>query len=121
MPKSITITVSDSAYEALQAAAKNAQQSPEELIVDAIARHYHLQDSEPEASPEREAREAILAQMRANGHLVEFGQSTTHSEQGETPPTDSPERAQWEDKIGDDLSQALEESGLDITDLIERR
>jgi len=38
-----------------------------------------------------------------------------------TPPANNPERAQWEDEIGEDLSQALEESGLSITDLIERR
>ena len=121
MPKTITITVSDSDYDALQAAAKNARQSPEELIVATIARRYRLQNSAPIASPEQEAREAVLAQMRASGHLVEFGQGTTHSKQGETPPADSPKRAQWEDEIGEELSQALEESGLNITDLIERR
>jgi hypothetical protein len=83
---------SDSDFEALQAAAKNAHPSLEELIVDAIARRSYLQDSEPEASPEQKAREAVLARMRASGYLVEFGQGTTHSEQGETPPAASPER-----------------------------
>ena len=72
MPKTITITVSDSDYDALQAAAKNARQSPEELIVATIARRYRLQNSAPIASPEQEAREAVLAHMRASGHLVEF-------------------------------------------------
>ena len=121
MPKTITITVSDSDYEALQAAAKDAQQSPEELVLATIAGRYHLQAPEQDMTPEQEARESILAQMRANGHLVQFDQGAPPSEQSETPSAGSPERMQWEDEIGDDLSQALEESGLSVTDLIERR
>ena len=121
MPKTITITVSDSDFEALQAAAKDAQQSPEELILATIARRYHMQGAAPDASSEQGAREAVLAQMRANGHLVQFDQDAAHSEQMETPPADSPERAQWEENISQDLSRALEESGLSVTDLIGRR
>ncbi len=121
MPKTITITISDSDYAALQAAAKDAQQSPEELVLTTIARRYHLHTSAPVASSDQEAREAVLAQMRANGYLVQFDQGATDSEQSETPQTGSPARAQWEDEIAEDLSQALEESGLGIPDLIERQ
>jgi hypothetical protein len=37
------------------------------------------------------------------------------------PPHGSPERAQLEEEIGAELSDALERSGLSILDLIERR
>jgi hypothetical protein len=39
----------------------------------------------------------------------------------ELSPMDSAERATFEEEIGDALSDALEQSGLSILDLIERR
>ena len=122
MSKLMTISISDDAYAALKSAGEQTNQSPEELAAAAIAERFSVQPTT--ASPNQRAQQArddFLALMRRHGYLVEPGSTPSHSGVAELPPAGSPERAALEEEIGDALSDALEQYGLNILDLIERR
>lgn len=124
MSKSITVSLSDGEYAALQTVSAQTQQSPEELIIGAIAtltqQSGNTSQAPVSAQDAQQAKRALLAVMRARGHLVEPVQLSPHPGADNLPPIGSPERAQFEDKLGDALSDALERSGKSILDLIER-
>ncbi|MEO7002910.1 MAG: hypothetical protein ABI068_13910 [Ktedonobacterales bacterium] len=135
MSRNITISISDAEYAALKAAGAANHVSLEELAAETLSAQpqqgtpHETAPSEEQNSDARRARTALLAIMRQQGHLVEPA-SVTHVTPdqlaGALPPVGSPERAVLEERIGDELSDALEQSGLDILGLdilglIERR
>ncbi|WIG60448.1 MAG: hypothetical protein OJF49_003196 [Ktedonobacterales bacterium] len=122
MSKFITISLPDDAYEALKAAGEQAHQSPEEIAATAITERFSAQHTTP--SPEQQAqaaKEEFLAMMRSHGYLVDPKSLPPYPGVADLPPTGSPERAKLEEEVGNALSDALEQSGLSILDLIERR
>ena len=119
MSKTITITVQDDTYDALKSAGEQAHQSPEELAAAAIARQFGAQSVMP--TPEQQAKDRLLSLMRARGHLTDPRSLPSHTEFADLPPAGSQEEAQLLDELGEELSDALEQSGLSILDLIERR
>src|SRR5579872_1215339 len=125
MSKTITITVSDEAYEALQSAAQQAHRSPEALVADAVATRFHgapdagtshvaseqvktQTDADRQAVAYQEALDRLTAVMRERGHLAEPQGLPTPFATIEIPPEGSPEREQWEEELGNELSDALE-------------
>jgi hypothetical protein len=124
MSKSITVSLSDTDYEALQAASAHAHQSVEELAAVALslmARPSHAATRSPMTLEEaQQAKERVLAVMRARGHLAEPAPMPLPPIAETLPPAGTTERARLEEEAGDDLSDALEESGKTILDLIER-
>ncbi len=122
MPIQMTISIPDDAYEALKSAGEQSHLSPEELAAATIAERFSVQ-AEP-ATPDQqaqEAKEALLAMMRSQGHLVDPKSFPPHPGVANLPKRGTPERAQFEEEVGNALSDALEQSGLSILDLIERR
>ncbi len=119
MSKTLTIQLSDADYEAVRVAAERAKQSPEQLIAETIAERFG-QPRSPDASFQ-ESKNRLLALMRAHGHLVEPRNVPPQHGGADLPPYGSAEEAQLMREIGDELSDALEQSGLSILDLIERR
>jgi hypothetical protein len=59
--------------------------------------------------------------MRERGHLVDPKSYPPYPGVADLPLRGSAEEAQLLEEIGDELSDALEQSGLTIVDLIERR
>lgn len=112
MAKNITVSLSDAEYEAVRAASAAAHQTPEETIVAVIAERFFLSPASVSPSVEN-----FLNHLRAQGLLIE----TPHADVADVPPHDTPERALLEDSIEEGLSDALDQSGLSILDLIERR
>lgn len=124
MSKSITVSLSDTEYEALQSISAQRRQSPEQVVAGAIALVTQQQETLPKApaSPAeiQQARDAVLAVMRERGHLVEPSTLAPYPGVSDLPPVGSPERARLEEEAGDALSDALEESGKTILELIDR-
>jgi len=124
MSKVMTISVSDDAYAALKSVGEQSHQSPEELAA-AIAERFSPQPTAPTSGEPDEqaqqAKEAFLALMRAQGHLVDPKSLPPYPGVADLPKPGTPERAQLEEEIGNALSDALEQSRLSILDLIERR
>lgn len=117
MSKTITITVSDEAYEALRSAAQQAHQSPEELVAVAVATRFHtVRNPSVNSSPE----DPVIAVMRARGHLVDPSTLPPYPGVEDLPPKGSPEEAQLLEELGNEASDALERMGVDIADLVER-
>lgn len=112
MAKNITISLSDEEYEAIRAASAAAHQTPEEAIAATLAERFPT--SRAGVSP---SVENVLNHLRAQGLLVE----TPHPGVADLPPRGTPERAQLEAEVEDALSEAFDQSGLSILDLIERR
>ena len=112
MAKNITVSLSDAEYEAVRAASAAAHQTPEEVIVATIAERFPL--STASVSP---AVENFLNHLRAQGLLAE----TPHVGVADVPARGTPERAILEADIEEGLSDALDQSGLSVLDLIERR
>lgn len=122
MSKVITISVSDDAYEALRSAGEQAHRSPEELAAAAIAERFGARHSTPSTDDQaKRAKDDFLALMRAQGYLVDPKNVPPHPSVTDLPSPGSPERAKLEAEIGDALSDAFEQSGLSMSDLIERR
>ena len=123
MTKTLTITMSDEQYEALQAAATRAQRSPEEQAAVTLAERLNESIQLMAGTPdEAERSKAMLfAVMRARGHLVDPATLPPYPGVDEIPPEGTPERKRFEEELGNELSDALEQSGLSILDLIERR
>lgn len=113
MAKTITITLPDDAYRSLERAASDASQTPEELAARTVTDRYG-----PDAI---RARDAVLAVMRAAGHLAGPAQPLETATTIELPPAGSPERARLEAEIAQDLGDAFQQSGLSLLDLVERR
>jgi hypothetical protein len=63
----------------------------------------------------------LLGIMREQAHLVDTNGVPPYPGVAEVPRLGTPERAQFEEEIGNALSDALEQSGLSLLDLIERR
>ena len=113
MAKKITITVPDDAYRALERAATDARQRPEELAARAVADRFG-----PSATS---ARDAVLAAMHASGHLAVSATAPTAATTAELPPVGSPERLRLEAETAEELGDAFRRSGLSLLDLVERR
>jgi hypothetical protein len=124
MAKSLTIHLSDAQYEAIRAAAERARQSPEELIAATVAARFgepQPNAKPPAQTPEQQAKDVFLSALRERGLLAEPKSLPPYPGVEKLSPRGSPERAQLEEKIADELSDGLERSGLSILDLIERR
>lgn len=120
MSKKLTITVPDDAYASLQSAAGAAHRTPEELATEAVLALLGEPSSTQSAQTDAlQAREAVLAIMRSRHHLAERVPDPANTRH--LPPLGSPERAQLEAEIADELGQAFKQSGLSVLDLIERR
>ena len=122
MSKTLTITLSDDQYEALRAAAAQAGQAPDALAATLIATRFAVPPAATPATSQAPAPfvDPVLAVMRANGHLVDPTTLPPHPLAKELPPPGSPEEERFLQELGEELSDALDESGLSITDLIER-
>ncbi|MGH2514469.1 MAG: hypothetical protein ACRDHP_02330 [Ktedonobacterales bacterium] len=117
MSKTITITIPDEAYEALQSAAQRANRSPEELVADAVTTRFHMVQEQSASSP---PEDPVIAVMRARGHLVDPSTLPPYPGVADLPPKGSPEEAQLLEELGNEASDALERMGIDIADLVER-
>ena len=120
MPRALSITLPDADYETLRAAAERAGLSPEALAAGVVRQNMAARQlPTPPAQP---GEDPVLAIMRANGHLEDSAViAATMPSFDDLPPRGSPEEAQLLEEICQELSDALEESGLSITDLVERR
>ncbi len=122
MPKMLTITVSDDAYESLKSAGADAHKSPEDLAAATITERFGKQPTVSTINQQaRNAKEALLALMRSQGHLADPQSLPAYPGIVDLPQPGTPERAQFEEEVGNALSDALDQSGLSILDLIERR
>lgn len=119
MPRTLSITLPDVEFEALRAAAAREGLSPEELAAAAVKQA--VAAKQPPA-PSQPGEDPLIAFMRARGHLEdpEVIKATMPSFNN-LPPPGSPEEAALMEEIGEELSDALEQMGLSIADLIERR
>lgn len=117
MSKTITITLPDDTYEALQNAARDARRSPEELVADTVATRFNTIGNRMENSAKEDP---VLAVMRARGHLVDPHSLPPYPGIAELPPQGSLEEAELLEEIGNEASDALERMGIDIADLVER-
>lgn len=115
MSKSITITISDAEYDALRSAASANSTTLEEVASAVIAARFERPGDEW-----KRFDEALLAQLRNQGLLVEPRSLVPSPKLAEIPPAGSTERVQFEERLADELSDALEASGKTILDLIER-
>jgi hypothetical protein len=113
MAKNITISLTDAEYESLRAASAAAHQTPEELAVVTITQRFA--PIVPRVSP---SVENVLNHLRAQGLLVETPSGVDTSN---LPPPGTPERAQFEAELTDEVSAAFDQAGLNILDYIERR
>lgn len=124
MSKTLTITLADNQYEALRAAAAQARQAPEALAAALIAARFAAPPAMPSTASTSQVPapfvDPVIAVMRANGHLVDPASILLPKAAADIPLEGSPERAQFERELGEELSDALEQSGLSILDLIER-
>lgn len=122
MSATITISLSDADYERLRKAAERANISPEALAADAIAEKYSMEEARKKlaSNSERAWEDPAIAIMRANGHLADTC-SYPLPPAADLPPYGSPEYKRLLEEIGQELSDAVEQSGKSILDLIERR
>jgi len=127
MAQVMTIAVPDDAYAALKLAGEQVHQSPEELAAATIAERFRTPPdvstaatSDQQAQQAQAAKDAFLAAMRAHGYLVDPKSAPPPPGLASLPPRGTPERAQLEEEVGNALSDALEQSGLSILDLVER-
>lgn len=122
MAKTIAITLPDDAFRSLERAATDASQTPEELAARAVMDRFdpdaHQQATAADAA---QARDMVLAAMRASGHLASHASPPTTTTSAELPPEGSPERARLEAEIAQELGDAFQRSGLSLLDLVERR
>lgn len=115
MSKSIIITISDAEYDALRAAASASSTTPEEVASAVVAARFDRAGDEW-----KRFDEALLAQLRNQGLLIEPSNVPLPPKLAEIPPAGTTQRAQFEERLADELSDALEASGKTILDLIER-
>lgn len=87
-------------------------------VTDRFGPDAHQQPTVPDAT---QARDAVLAVMRAAGHLAALAQPLESAATVELPPEGSPERAQMEAETAEELGDAFQRSGLSLLDLVERR
>lgn len=125
MSKTITLSISDAEYEALQSAATQTRQSPEDvaagMIADRLGGTSGATSGATTATDLQQAKQNFLALMRAQGYLVDPAAAKPYPASVPLPPKGSPEEARLLDEIGDELSDALDRSGMSILDLIDRR
>ena len=108
MSKEIIISVPDDAYEALKSAGEQAHQSPEELAAATITERFsasHITPRQDQQAPR--AKERLLATMCAQGHLVDTKNLPSYPGVADLPKQGIPERAQFEEEVGNALSDAL--------------
>lgn len=119
MSKSITIALSDEAYEALRRASEQAHQPAEEMAANII--NDRLGGVRKATAEELEARDRLIAELRAHGVVTDPKSIPPYPGAEDLPPYGSPEWQQLWDEITEELGDAFERSGLSILDLIERR
>jgi len=117
-----TVHLSDEDVERLRIAANARQQTPDEVLqatVEEAISHFTPLTSQSAQAGDVRTSDPMIAVMRARGHLVELPEY--HPPAGvEIPPYGSPEFDQLLELLAAEASDALERSGLDITDLVER-
>lgn len=118
--KTIVISLSDDAYQALHEASSQVHRAPEELAADAIADRFVKSTSQSSASDVQRSKVALLALMRARGLLVDPSTLPPYPGVADLPPRGSAERARLEEEVGRELNDALDRSGKSIADLVER-
>jgi hypothetical protein len=113
MAVNITISLTDAEYESLRAASAAAHQTPEEMAGATIAQRFA-----PSVARVSPSVENLLNHLRAQGLLAETPSGVDLSD---LPPAGTPERAQFEAELAEEVSAAFDQAGLDILDYIERR
>ena len=76
--------------------------------------------SDPTSADAQRVKDNFFALMRAQGYLVDRA-TKPHPGLVPLPPKGSLEEARLLNEIGDELSNALDRSGMSILDLIDRR
>lgn len=122
MSKSLTISLSDTQYEAIRAAAVQAHQTPEELIAATVAERFGANgQTRPSARP---AQDPLIQFMRERGHLVDPRTMPPPPTVPGMPPYGTPEWDQWVEEIAAELSEVAEAMGIDLSsslaNLVER-
>lgn len=121
MSKELTVSVPDETFEALRYAARDAFSTPEELASATITARYGQTAQRSAPSSEIDGRDVLADVMRVQGHLAELVRDPENPEGVTLPPVGSQERERLEAEIAEELSDALDRSGLTILDLIDRR
>lgn len=122
MAKTIAITLPDDAFRSLERAATDASQTPEELAARAVMDRFDPDAHQQAiATDVAQARDMVLAAMRASGHLASPASPPTSATSVALPTEGSPERARLEAEIAQELGDAFQRSGLSLLDLVERR
>ena len=119
MSKSITISLSDEGYEALQRASEQAHQPAEQVAANIINDRFG--GIKKATAEELEARDRLIAELRARGVATDPKSIPPYPGTEDLPPYGSPEWQQLWDEITEELGEAFERSGLSILDLIDRR
>ena len=124
MSINITISVSETDYEALRSVSAQTHQSPEEFVTDTIVSIAHDRSaaSGPLTSGRdiQQAKRDLFALMRERGHLVDPSTLPPYPGSADLPPVGTPERAQLEDELAEALGEAFAKSGKTIPELIDR-
>ncbi len=113
-PKSLTIELSDAAYEALRAAADAAHTSPEQLAASTLSERY---DTNTPAVPEESARDRFIQFMRERGHLRDPRQYPPPPQFPGMPPYGTPEWHVWVHEADDEESDL---GDVNFADWVER-
>lgn len=115
MPKSITITISDAGYDSLRSAASATHATPEEVASAVIEERFDGADEQRKRFDDQ-----FIALLREQGLLIAPHNLPPSLKLADIPPADTPERREFEERLADELSDALEASGKTILDLVER-
>ena len=120
MSKSITISLSDEAYEALRRVSDQAHQTAEEMAAAVITRDLGTSLPLPKEETPGVNKDRLLAVLRGRGLYIDPRTQPPHPLTALLPPRESADEAKLIDEIGEALSEALDRSGKSISDLVER-
>ena len=111
----------DEVYEAIAAYAAEHGQTPEEVVSAWAKSATHQVEQEGRAgSASATSEDPMIAVMRAYGHLVDPRVYSQPSTLPNVPPYGSAEQAALLEEIGNEASDALEQMGISVADLVEQ-
>jgi len=118
MSKILTIHLSDTQYEAVRAAAQQAQQSPEELIAATVAARFG--DNRPTGQTTRPAHDPLIQFMRERGHLVDPSSFPPPPHLPDMPPYGTPEWGAMLEEFDKDMDDEVDWTRVNLADFVER-
>lgn len=118
MAESLTIELSDAAYDALRAAAEAANTSPEQLVASTVAERLAGNSNVPLPSVQRE--DPVLQIMRERGHLVDPRLYPPLPGYLRIPSLGTPELQALLDEIEADTEDEVNLKDVNLADFVER-